>query len=788
MADSSIALRDTWLTRVLRAFKLVEVRPDGSTTHIAGADFADGRSRAPGMSAINSMSALAAFPWVQAAVSAVADDLSMLPIKVMRGRGANAEPLDDHPVLDLLEQPTSRNSGVMLRRQLITDLVLTGDAYLLVAGSPDPAALIRLHPERVRIVPSADGQAAAFDYQESGRTVRYSFEQVLHIRSTSWEDGPQGLYGTGAIRALANDLTTEKKAADLAANSADTGRPTGVFSPSEEGDRWNKQQVGVLRDAFDRQMKGTGGALFMGGPVKYEAIGWSPRDMEYQATRELVREAVIASIGVTPTRIGLPSANFATAREQNRIYWTSLQARAALVDSALTRLARLFRGSETVTVTHDFSAVEALQESRSDRQDRVQAWWLMGIPLAEAAALEGFEQVMPEAEEEDTAAPVAAGTSEQPVSAQALNGAQIASLLEILSAVSAGSITTAAAVQIILVAFPTIDEADARAIVAGALALPADDQQRAALEGLLHDRGIGTLDPLAKWLVLDGGGSDAERATYQAPRTEDGRAALWRSYIDEIHTPHERRAALELRRYLRGYGARVASRAKKHLPDIKAGAPTVTRALDEIALDKILDTVAEREILLGIFRPVMRSMLADAMAATGDRMPVDLSFAPERIDELVNAQLGQLVGTGPDVRSHVEQSTRDAVGKTIRTGLSEGQSIGQIQASLIKSRVFAPARALTIARTETTRAVSAGSLEAMREAEAQGVQIKKEWVSARDNHVRDSHKELDRQDPIGLDEQFTADGASADQPGDFGVGGLDINCRCAAVPFVVGVS
>ena len=713
MADSSLALRDTWLTRVLRALKLVEVRPDGSTTHIAGADFADGRSRAPGMSAINSMSALAAFPWVQASVSAIADDLSMLPMMATKGRGKSAEPLDDHPVLDLLEQPTSRTSGVMLRRQLLTDLVLTGDAYLLVAGSPEPAALIRLHPERVRIVPSADGQAAAYDYQQSGQTVRYGWEQVLHIRATSWEDGPQGLYGTGAIRALANDLTTEKKAADLAANSADTGRPTGVFSPSEDGDRWNKQQVGVLRDAFDKQMKGTGGALFMGGPVKYEAIGWSPRDMEYQATRALVREAVIASIGVTPTRIGLPSANFATAREQNRIYWTSLQARAALVDSALTRLARMFRGSEAVTVSHDFSSVEALQESRSDRQNRVQAWWLMGIELSEAAALEGFDNITPG---QDVAAPAA--PAEEP---------------------------------------------------------PAK-----------------TFAPLAKWLVLDGG--DDDPGPFQAPRTEEGRGALWRAFIERVHTPHERTATLETRRYLRAYGARVAKRMAEHLPGAKSGAVPVVKQLDDITLDKILDVMVERELVLEIYRPLFRGMIQDAIKGTAEMLPVDIEFTPERIDQLVQDELGQLVGTGPDVLSHVEQSTRDEVGKVIRTGLAEGQTVAQMQAVMVQNQAFSPMRALRIARTETTRSLNAGNIEAMKAARDKGVELQKEWISARDSKVRSTHQAkadgsgLDGK-RVGLDEQFTSSsGATGNGPGQMGSASENINCRCTAIPFVEGIS
>lgn len=686
------------MARVLRALKLVEVRPDGDTSHVAGADFADGRARSPGMSAINSMSALAAFPWVQASVSAVADDLSMLPIKVTKGRGKAAEPIEDHPVLDLLDQPTSRMSGILMRRQLVTDLVLVGDAYLLVGmSSTDPAALIRLHPERVTVVPSADGQPAAYEYDEGGKVVRYGWDQVLHIRQVSWEDGPKGLYGNGAIRALANDLTTEKKAAELAANSADHGQPTGIFSPSAEGDTWSQQQIAVMRDAFDRKMSKQGAALFLGSGVSYQPLSWSPRDMEYQATRELVRQSVMASIGVPPTRIGLPSANYATAREQAKRYFESLKSKAALVDSALTRLARMFSDSADVHVSHDFSGVEALQESRDARVNRVQSWWLMGIPLSEAAALEGFDEIT-----QDTG-PEAAPTPEA----------------------------------------------------------EAPEEER-------------RLDPLARWLVLDGGGP------FQAPQTEEGRADLWRAYIDKVHQPHERRITLTMRRYLRAYGARVAKRLEKEL-GTKAGAVPVKRAIDDVTLDKILDAAVEREKVLEIFRPLFRSMLADAIKGTSGQLPIDIEFTPERINVLVNDEIGKMI-------TRVAETTRQQVRKSIQMGLAEGESVGQMQRTLVQSKTFSPARALTIARTESTRAVSAGSIEAMKEAEARGVRMQKEWVSARDGNVRDSHMDMDG-DRVAVGEEFQSpSGATGNGPGEMGRGEEDINCRCVAVPFVEGVS
>lgn len=783
MADSSLVLRETWVARVLRALKLVEVRPDGETSHVAGADFADGQGRAPGMKAINSMSALAAFPWVAASCGAVADDLSMLPIKVTRGRGKDAEPITDHPVLDLLDQPTSRMSGILLRRQLVTDLVLVGDAYILVAGSPEPAALIRLHPERVTVVPSADGQAAAYDYDNGGKVVRYGWDQVLHIRQVSWEDGPRGLYGNGAIRALANDLTTEQKASELAANSADHGQPTGIFSPSSEGDTWSQQQIAVMRDAFDRRMSKQGTALFLGAGVNYQPLSWSPRDMEYQATRHLVRESVMASIGVPPTRVGLPSANYATAREQAKRYFESLMAKAALVDSSLTRLARMFSGSEGVTVSHDFSGVEALQESRDARVNRVNAWWLMGVPLTEAAALEGFDEIAPDVEEpEAEAVPAVAGATDQPVSAQALNGAQIASLLEILAAVAAGAITSQAAIQLIGVAFPTITEEQAAAIVAGARAVPETVQEgaqtRAYLESMIHRHGVATLDPLARWLVLDGG------EPYQAPQTEDARADTWRAFIQKSHQPSERRVALNMRRYLRGAGARIAKRTGEQITT-KGGPVQVKRQLDDIALDRILDEVAEREQILEIFRPLFRSMMADAINAASESLPVDVDLTDDVIRDLVTARVGTMV-------QQIQATTRIQVRASIVQGLEQGMSTAQIQQLLIQSTTFSPTRAMTIARTETTALMNQAGVAAMKDAENKGVRLQKEWLSARDGKVRDTHQPgpggMDGQ-RVPVDGQFRSpSGATGNGPGEMGSAAENVNCRCVAVPFVEGVS
>jgi uncharacterized protein with gpF-like domain len=64
-----------------------------------------------------------------------------------------------------------------------------------------------------------------------------------------------------------------------------------------------------------------------------------------------------------------------------------------------------------------------------------------------------------------------------------------------------------------------------------------------------------------------------------------------------------------------------------------------------------------------------------------------------------------------------------------------------------------------------------------------GIQMKREWISTMDGRAREEHIGMDGQ-LVGLDEPFEVKsgryrGAKAMAPGSFGIGALDIGCRCA---------
>ena len=140
--------------------------------------------------------------------------------------------------------------------------------------------------------------------------------------------------------------------------------------------------------------------------------------------------------------------------------------------------------------------------------------------------------------------------------------------------------------------------------------------------------------------------------------------------------------------------------------------------------------------------------------------------------------------------TYVNETTKREVEATVREGLVEGKSIGEIQNDLYESQAFSPARALTIARTESAHALNAGSALAYEQAANMGVPLMVEWVKAPiPTFPERSHRRLHgaRVAPGGMFviESGEDAGASAPFPGKFGIARQDINCRCRTKPILL---
>ena len=394
---TSLAVRENWLGRAtswtLRALRLAQAveRPEEFS---AGSDYARGYAVEPTYDLEHALSAAPANAWLAACVLAIAQDLSGLPIRVSRV-GDRRDVLAVHPILDLLAHPQGEMSSETWRQQVYTDRVLTGNVFLLIlTGSRGaPLGLSRMHPGRVKIVPSKPGVPGGFVYRGLGEEVMYASSAVVHIRGPSWESGPESLYGIGAVQPLDADLTADIEFAKAGARAASKGRPDAIYRPASDKVTWSPPQVRDMTAALDRMLSDrAGGVAVMSGHGQVDVLGWRPDEMQGAAQRSFIRQQVMALLDVPPARMGLETANYATAREQMAGYWQGLRGRAAAFDAALTTVAAQFPGP-AVEVWHDFSGVPALREAQGAALQRVTGHIKNGMDPVRAYVYEGFSEV-----------------------------------------------------------------------------------------------------------------------------------------------------------------------------------------------------------------------------------------------------------------------------------------------------------------------------------------------------------------------------------------------------------
>lgn len=121
----------------------------------------------------------------------------------------------------------------------------------------------------------------------------------------------------------------------------------------------------------------------------------------------------------------------------------------------------------------------------------------------------------------------------------------------------------------------------------------------------------------------------------------------------------------------------------------------------------------------------------------------------------------------------------------IYESLATGSSYADIVKDVSERFTKGANKGINLLWIEAKRVQEKANFESMEKANEtlkyQGIQVRKQWLSAKDSRVRHTHRHLDGQ-TVDLDEMFTSSsGAKALAPRQFGVPSEDINCRCTLI-------
>lgn len=334
-------------------------------------------------------------PVVYRAVRMIAEAAASAPWLLYDGE----REVETHPLLSLLARPNPAQSGASLMESVYGHLMVAGNAYLeVVTIDGVPRELFALRPDRMKVVPGADGWPRAFQYTAGARTVEFVQEgdvpPILHL---SLFHPLNDHYGFAPIEAAQTSLDIHNASGAWAKALLDNAaRPSGALVYTGEG-HLNDEQFERLKAELEDGYAGArnaGRPLLLEGGLDWKTMAMTPRDMDFiEAKREAAREIALA-FGVPPMLLGIPGDNtYSNYREANRAFWR--QTVLPLVARTAQAMGNWLGGAwaEGLRLSCDADQIDALSSEREGLWQRVATADFLTREEKRAAVGYGVEEV-----------------------------------------------------------------------------------------------------------------------------------------------------------------------------------------------------------------------------------------------------------------------------------------------------------------------------------------------------------------------------------------------------------
>lgn len=241
---------------------------------------------------------------VFACVTLLADLFASLPKHVSRKVGETREPLPQHWLSALLEQPNPYADPFDFWQMSHAHLVTWGSFYAEIERRGDgiPIALWPMLPDRTR--PIVDPKTLAIVYETvlpDGRTAYLPAARVLHVRFFTL-DGINGLSPIGMCRnQIGATMAAEKYGARFFAKGA---RPSGILEhPGELSEGAGKELAATFEEVYagnDNSMR----AMVLEEGMKWHALGIPPDEAQFLETLGYDRVSICSILRTPPILIG----------------------------------------------------------------------------------------------------------------------------------------------------------------------------------------------------------------------------------------------------------------------------------------------------------------------------------------------------------------------------------------------------------------------------------------------------------------------------------------------------
>jgi HK97 family phage portal protein len=314
-------------------------------------------------------------------------------IPLLLNDGSDKE-IRKHPVLDLIKRPAPSLTQSWLFESMLTYFQLAGNAYLERVGpsrrDAAPKELWSLRPDRMQIIPGAQGLPKGYMYAANGQEKTWKVDpitgdcEVLHVRRFhplhDW-------YGLSAVEPAAYAIDRHNQAgAHNMAVLQNGATPSGalMFKPVRIDGEDVVAPDSVIKAAEKRLQerysggKNAGRPLALGGNVEWVSFGMTMEQLQLTESKLDAARDICVAWGV-PIELLLPGQSTYNNRREAKLSFyeeTVLPTFQILVDHLNIWL--LPRFGEDIVVQPNLDQIEALSLRREQRQEQLTKLYVAG--------------------------------------------------------------------------------------------------------------------------------------------------------------------------------------------------------------------------------------------------------------------------------------------------------------------------------------------------------------------------------------------------------------------------
>lgn len=269
--------------------------------------------------------------------------------------------------------------------------------------------------------------------------------------------------------------------------------------------------------------------------------------------------------------------------------------------------------------------------------------------------------------------------------------------------------------------------------------------------------------------------------------TEEKKTDHWNQWVERVLDPAEARFQRVSEAYLKASQKRLLQRSQQIIEAERAYKPGVTKA----SWLELFARAAEIKFIKNTIGRLMNDTwivqvndtINDIYSLLEMPIPTDTSFGDRDLEQ-ANKAIEQMA------KEVVDTNLRYAR-KAVRDGIRDGLSNKEITDKLENLWVYDRSHAKMIAQTESTRVINQATNQAYQKIddEEEDLEVRKIWISSRDDKVRPSHEHLNNSQKYGqvgipVNDYFKIGSDRALAPAGFSEPGNSINCRCTIAPII----